>query len=141
MNKELKPYRQKMSAEELQMFLHFRKRGGAVPAKRGKEATTGKASKWRVADIFGGAPTILTHRGRAEFYVNRTLHNFCFAILCDITSCNFPETCYNNTCQGARRRPSRWTRGRWPTSAGRKKLQVFSVNPLTTSPKCAILNL
>lgn len=36
MNKELKPYRQKMNAEELQMYLHFRKRGGAVPAKKGK---------------------------------------------------------------------------------------------------------
>ena len=38
MNKELKAYRQKMNPEELQMYLHFRKRGGAVPAKKGKGA-------------------------------------------------------------------------------------------------------
>ena len=137
MNKELKPYRQKMSAEELQMFLHFRKRGGAVPAKRGKEATTGKASKWRVADIFGGAPTILTHRGRAEFYVNRTLHNFYSACLCILPSCNFPEMCYNNNRQGEsgiRRSASR------RTQAPKKFLKIETF-PLTTFPKCAILNL
>ncbi|MDV3429541.1 MAG: hypothetical protein LIR50_21375 [Bacillota bacterium] len=36
MNKELKPYRQKMNTDELQMYLHFRRRGGKVPAKKGK---------------------------------------------------------------------------------------------------------
>ena len=35
-NAELKAYRQKMSAEELQMYLHFKKRGGKVTAKKGK---------------------------------------------------------------------------------------------------------
>lgn len=34
--KELKAYHQKMSPEELQMFFHFKKRGGHVPAKKGK---------------------------------------------------------------------------------------------------------
>ena len=34
--KELKAYHQKMSPEELQMFFHFKKRGGRVPAKKGK---------------------------------------------------------------------------------------------------------
>jgi len=36
MNKELKPYRQKMDDEELQMYLHFKKRGGKSPLKKGK---------------------------------------------------------------------------------------------------------
>lgn len=36
MNKELKPYRQKMSTEELQMYLYFRQRGGKIPAQKGK---------------------------------------------------------------------------------------------------------
>lgn len=36
MNKELAPYRQKMTAEELQMYLYFRKRGGAPAVKKGK---------------------------------------------------------------------------------------------------------
>ena len=36
MNKELKPYRQKMDKEELQMYLHFKKRGGKSPLKKGK---------------------------------------------------------------------------------------------------------
>ena len=35
MNKELAPYRQKMTAEELQMYLYFRKRGGAPTIKKG----------------------------------------------------------------------------------------------------------
>ena len=34
--KELKPYRQKMTSEELAMYLYFRKRGGEVTAKKGK---------------------------------------------------------------------------------------------------------
>lgn len=36
MDKELKAYRQKMSAEDLQMYLHFRKRGGKSAMKKGK---------------------------------------------------------------------------------------------------------
>lgn len=36
MNKELKPYRQKMEDEELQMWLHFKKRGGKSTMKKGK---------------------------------------------------------------------------------------------------------
>lgn len=36
MNKELKPYRQKMDDEELAMYLHFKKRGGKIPSKKGK---------------------------------------------------------------------------------------------------------
>ena len=36
MNKELKPYRQKMTEEELQMWLHFKKRGGKSATKKGK---------------------------------------------------------------------------------------------------------
>ena len=36
MNKELKPYRQKMDDEELAMYLHFKKRGGKVTSKKGK---------------------------------------------------------------------------------------------------------
>lgn len=35
-SKELKPYRQKMNEEELQMWLHFKKRGGKSPLKKGK---------------------------------------------------------------------------------------------------------
>lgn len=31
-----KPYAIKMSDEELQMYLHFKKRGGKVAAKKGK---------------------------------------------------------------------------------------------------------
>lgn len=34
--KELKAYHQKMNPKELQMFFHFKKRGGHVPAKKGK---------------------------------------------------------------------------------------------------------
>lgn len=34
--KELKAYHQKMSPEELQLYLHFKKRGGRVPAKKGR---------------------------------------------------------------------------------------------------------
>lgn len=36
MNKELKPYRQKMDDEELAMYLHFKKRGGKSAMKKGK---------------------------------------------------------------------------------------------------------
>jgi stalled ribosome alternative rescue factor ArfA len=35
-SKELKPYRQKMEDDELQMYLHFKKRGGKSPLKKGK---------------------------------------------------------------------------------------------------------
>ena len=49
MDKELKAYRQKMSAEDLQMYLHFRKRGGKVPAKKGKGAYDRKKFKKEVA--------------------------------------------------------------------------------------------
>jgi len=49
MDKELKAYRQKMSAEDLQMYLHFRKRGGKVPAKKGKGAYDRKNFKKEVA--------------------------------------------------------------------------------------------
>lgn len=31
-----KAYQQKMSPEELEKFLHFKKRGAVVPAKKGK---------------------------------------------------------------------------------------------------------
>lgn len=48
-NKELKAYHQKMSAEDLQMYLHFRKRGGKVPAKKGKGAYDRKDFKKGVA--------------------------------------------------------------------------------------------
>ena len=33
---ELKAYHQKMDAEQLQMYLHFKKRGFSVPMKKGK---------------------------------------------------------------------------------------------------------
>ena len=46
---ELKPYRQKMEAEELQMYLHFKKRGGKVPAKKGKGSYDRKKWKREVA--------------------------------------------------------------------------------------------
>ena len=36
MIKELKPYRQKMSVDELAMYLYYRQRGGKVAAKKGK---------------------------------------------------------------------------------------------------------
>lgn len=49
MDKELKAYHQKMSADELQMYLHFRKRGGKVPAKKGKGAYDRKDFKKGVA--------------------------------------------------------------------------------------------
>ena len=48
-NKELRPYRQKMSAEELQMYLHFKKRGGKVPAKKGKGSYNRQKMKKEVA--------------------------------------------------------------------------------------------
>ena len=34
--KELKAYHPKMTAEELRQYLHFKKRGGKVAAKKGK---------------------------------------------------------------------------------------------------------
>lgn len=49
MVKELKPYWQKMSAEEFQMYLHFKKRGGKVPAKKGKGSYNRNKSKREVA--------------------------------------------------------------------------------------------
>ena len=33
---EKKIYRRRMSLDELQMYLHFKKRGGKKPAKKGK---------------------------------------------------------------------------------------------------------
>ena len=48
-NDELKAYRQKMSAEELQMYLHFKKRGGKVAAKKGKGSYDRKEFKKGVA--------------------------------------------------------------------------------------------
>jgi hypothetical protein len=45
MTKELKPYRQKMANEELQMYLYFRKRGGAVATKKGKGSYN--RTKWK----------------------------------------------------------------------------------------------
>ena len=46
---DLKFYRQKMSAEELQMYLHFRKRGGKTSAKKGKGSYDRKKFKKEVA--------------------------------------------------------------------------------------------
>jgi len=48
-NAELKPYRQKMEAEELQMYLHFKKRGGKVPSKKGKGSYDRQKMKREVA--------------------------------------------------------------------------------------------
>lgn len=48
-NKELKAYHQKMSSEDLQMYLHFRKRGGKVAAKKGKGSYDRKDFKKGVA--------------------------------------------------------------------------------------------
>ena len=48
-NDELKAYRQKMSAEDLQMYLHFKKRGGKVAAKKGKGSYDRKNFKKEVA--------------------------------------------------------------------------------------------
>ena len=48
-NKELKAYRQKMSEEELQMYFHFKKRGGKVPAKKGKGSYNRQKMKKEVA--------------------------------------------------------------------------------------------
>ena len=48
-NRELKPYRQKMSADELQMYFHFKKRGGKVPAKKGKGSYNRQKAKREVA--------------------------------------------------------------------------------------------
>lgn len=49
MDNELKAYRQKMSAEDLQMYLHFKKRGGKVAAKKGKGSYDCKDFKKGVA--------------------------------------------------------------------------------------------
>ena len=35
-HKEIKAYHQKMDKEELQMFLHFKKRGGKTNIKKGR---------------------------------------------------------------------------------------------------------
>lgn len=48
-NKESKAYNQKMDSEELQMYLHFRKRGYSVPAKKGKGSYDRKKFKKGVA--------------------------------------------------------------------------------------------
>lgn len=48
-NKELKAYHQKVSVEDLQMYLHFRKRGGKVAAKKGKGSYDRKDFKKGVA--------------------------------------------------------------------------------------------
>jgi len=45
MTKELKAYRQKMGAEDLQMYLYFRQRGGKVAAKKGKGSYD--RNKWK----------------------------------------------------------------------------------------------
>ena len=42
---DLKYYRQKMSDEELQLYLHFRKRGGKSAAKKGKGSYDRKKMK------------------------------------------------------------------------------------------------
>lgn len=49
MIKELKPYRQKMGADELAMYLHFRQRGGKVATKKGKGSYNRKDFKKGVA--------------------------------------------------------------------------------------------
>ena len=49
MTKELKAYRQKMSAEDLQMYLYFRQRGGKVTSKKGKGSYDRKSFKKGVA--------------------------------------------------------------------------------------------
>ena len=48
-NPELKAYRQKMDPEEFQMYLHFKKRGGKVPAKKGKGSYNRQKMKKEVA--------------------------------------------------------------------------------------------
>lgn len=40
-----KAYAQKMSAEELQQFLHFKKRGFSIPPKKGKGSYNRKEMK------------------------------------------------------------------------------------------------
>jgi stalled ribosome alternative rescue factor ArfA len=45
MNKEAKSYKTKMSAEELQAYLAFRRHGFAVPAKKGKGSYDRKKAK------------------------------------------------------------------------------------------------
>lgn len=49
MIKELKPYRQKMGAEELAMYLYFRQRGSKVATKKGKGSYNRKDFKKGVA--------------------------------------------------------------------------------------------
>lgn len=48
-NNELKAYRQKMDSKELQMYLHFKKRGGKIPAKKGKGSYNRQQVKKEVA--------------------------------------------------------------------------------------------
>lgn len=40
-----KAYAQKMSPEELQQFLHFKKRGFSIPSKKGKGSYNRKKAK------------------------------------------------------------------------------------------------
>ena len=48
-NDELKAYHQKMSADELRLYLYFRKRGGKVATKKGKGSYDRKEFKKGVA--------------------------------------------------------------------------------------------
>ena len=50
MNKELKPYRQKMDDEELAMYLHFKKRGGKSALKKGKGSYNRQEQKKKVKE-------------------------------------------------------------------------------------------
>jgi len=45
-----KAYAQKMSAEELQQFLHFKKRGFSIPPKKGKGSYNRKEMKKNYTD-------------------------------------------------------------------------------------------
>ena len=45
-----KAYAQKMSAEELQQFLHFKKRGFSIPPKKGKGSYNRKEMKKKYTD-------------------------------------------------------------------------------------------
>ena len=45
------PTKRKMSAEELQMYMHFKKRGFSVPSKKGKGSYNRKKGKKYVASM------------------------------------------------------------------------------------------
>ena len=45
------PARRKMSADELQMYMHFKKRGFSVPAKKGKGSYNRRKEKKHVASM------------------------------------------------------------------------------------------